>query len=119
MTTTSLTRATLAIEPRHSNHLDKQSRAYKLQYLAYFRTITHLIIMNTFDRSLYYIHKAKNFVHKHSLKFLYFIYIHSHLTYCFIISSCATNQNITKLPDTQKKAVISITRATTLPTHIY
>jgi hypothetical protein len=86
------------IERVHSNHPTKNLRSKKLlgshlaKNLAFDypaqATITKL------NRSLYCIYKSKNFQPKPALKSLYYALIHSHLTYCLIITSCAATKNI-------------------------
>jgi hypothetical protein len=44
------------------------------------------------------------------MRSLYFALIHSHLSYCPIITSCASNSNIQKIAKIQKKAVRIITK---------
>jgi hypothetical protein len=101
------------IERVHINHPIKQNRAYKLlgvyfdETLSFDYHIQHLI--SKLNRSLYCINKSKNFLTKPALKSLYFALIHSHLSYCPIITSCATSQNLKKLFTTQKKAIRIIT----------
>jgi hypothetical protein len=57
------------------------------------------------NRSLHCINRAKNLLSKQALKSLYYALIHSHLTYCPIIISCAMTQNLNKLAQIQKKAI--------------
>jgi hypothetical protein len=94
------------IERVHINHPIKQNRAYKLLGVYFDETLSfdyHIQHLNSkLNRSLYCINKSKNFLTKPALKSLYFALIHSHLSYCPIITSCATSQNLKKLFTTQK-----------------
>jgi hypothetical protein len=96
----------------YTNHPDKQYRAYKLlgiyldEHLS-FDYHTHYLI-SKLNRSLYCINRAKNFITKQALKSLYFALIHSHLTYCPVITSCSSTQNLNKLFLVQKKAIRTI-----------
>jgi hypothetical protein len=48
---------------------------------------------------------------------LYFALVHSHLSYCPIITSCASNANIQKIIRVQKKAIRIISNRNKSPTH--
>jgi hypothetical protein len=101
------------IERYHTKHNNIHCRAYKilgiyLDELLTFDNHTSYII-SKLNRSLYCINRAKNFLTLPALKSLYFALIHSHLTYCPIITSCATNNNINKIYLVQKKAIRIIT----------
>jgi hypothetical protein len=60
-------------------------------------------IASKLNRSLYCINKVKHFLP--ALCSLWFALIHSHLSYCLIITSCANNSNIIKMAKLQKKAI--------------
>ncbi len=55
--------------------------------------------------------KSKNFVNKNALKLLYYAMVHSHLSYCINIYSCANTTNLQKLPVKQKQAIRIICNA--------
>jgi hypothetical protein len=97
------------IERFYTNHLNPQCRAYKIlgiyidEHLSFDFHTTHII--SKLNRSLYCMNKVKNFLPPAAMKSLYYALIHSHLSYCPIITSCATNTNIQKIFKTQKKAI--------------
>jgi hypothetical protein len=97
------------IERIHSNHQVKSSRSYKLLGIHLDENLTFdyhtQSTITKLNRSLYCISKTKNFLPKPALKSLYYALIHSHLTYCPIITSCATAKNIKKISQLQKKAI--------------
>jgi hypothetical protein len=101
------------IERFHTNHPIKENRAYKLLGVYFDETVTfdyHIQnLITKLNRSLFCINKSKIFLTKSALRSLYFALIHSHLSYCPIITSCATSQNIKKLVNIQKKAIHIIT----------
>jgi hypothetical protein len=101
------------IERFHTNHPIKENRAYKQLGVYFDETVTfdyHIQnLITKLNRSLFCINKSKNFLTKSALRSLYFALIHSHLSYCPIITSCATSQNIKKLVNIQKKAIRIIT----------
>ncbi len=89
------------IERFYTNHLNPQCRAYKIlgiyidEHLSFdFHTI-HII--SKLNRSLYCMNKVKKNLPPAAMKSLYYALIHSHLSYCPIITSCATNTNIQKI----------------------
>jgi hypothetical protein len=94
------------IDLMYSNHADKHLRAYKLLgiYLdEYFTFDNHTHYLRAkLNRPLYCINRAKNLLTKQVLKSFYYALIHSHLSYCTIITSCSTTQNINKLAQIQK-----------------
>jgi hypothetical protein len=61
------------------------------------------------NRALYCIKQAKNNLSLQALKALYYALVHSHLTYCPIILSCTSKNNINCIAKIQKKAVRIIT----------
>jgi hypothetical protein len=54
---------------------------------------------------------AKNNLSLQALKALYYALVHSHLTYCPIILSCTSKNNINRIAKIQKKAVHIITHS--------
>jgi hypothetical protein len=68
-------------------------------------------LCNKLNKSLYCINRAKNFLSNKALKTLYFSLIHSHLSYCTPILSCASNSNTQIIYKVQKKAIRTITRS--------
>jgi hypothetical protein len=63
------------------------------------------------SKSLFCINRIKNFVNKDALKKLYYAMIHSHLTYCMNIYSCANTTNLQRLRVKQKEAIRVINNA--------
>jgi hypothetical protein len=86
------------LERIHNNHTNTDYRSYKLlgihldENLSFDYYTKHLC--NKLNKSLYCINRAKNFLSNTALKTLYFSLIHSHLSYCTPILSCASNSNI-------------------------
>jgi hypothetical protein len=103
------------IERYHAGHPNPGCRSYKIlgiyidEDLSFDYHTQHII--SKLNRSLYCISRAKNFITPAALKSLYFALIHSHLSYCPIITSCATTSNITKITLLQKKAIRIITNS--------
>jgi hypothetical protein len=60
-------------------------------------------------RALFWIKQAKNNLSPQALKALYYALVHSHLTYCPVILSCTSKNNINHIAKIQKKAVPIIT----------
>jgi hypothetical protein len=65
-------------------------------------------IIAKLNRLLYCINRIKHFLPCTALCSLYFALIHSHLSYCPIINSCASNTNIQKIALVQKEAICII-----------
>jgi hypothetical protein len=104
------------IERFHSGHPNPNCRAYKILgvYIDEQLTFDYQTnnIISKLNRSLYCINKVKHLLPPPALRSLYFALFHSHLSYCPIIASCATNQNINKITLLQKKAIRIITNST-------
>jgi len=62
-------------------------------------------LRNKLTRSFFIINRVKHFVPHKSLRDLYYALFHSHLTYCPIITSCATKTNLEKISVLQKKVI--------------
>jgi len=77
---------------------DGPTRSFKLlgvlldEYLSFDEHINSLCAK--ISKSLFCINRIKNFVNQNTLKTLYFAMVHSHLTYCLSVYSCA---NLTSL----------------------
>jgi hypothetical protein len=102
------------IEPCHNKPPTNNCRTYKL-LVVYFdenMSFDHHItsLCNKLSRSLYCINKAKNFLTSKSLITLYYTLVHSHLTYCPIIVSCASASHINRILKVQKKAIRIVTK---------
>jgi hypothetical protein len=86
------------IERYHTNHNDPNKQAYKLLGIHFNELLSFdnhtKYLCNKISRSLFCIKRAKNFITPKALITLYYALIHSHLTYCPIITSCATPTNI-------------------------
>ncbi len=97
------------IERYHNNHNDPNKQANKLLGIHFDELISFdnhtKYLCNKISRSLFCIKRAKNFITPKALITLYYALIHSHLTYCPIITSCATPANINKIFTIQKKAI--------------
>jgi hypothetical protein len=97
------------VERFHSKHLNPACRAYKIlgiyidDQLTFDSHTQHII--SKLNCSLYCINRVKHFLPPAALRSLYFALIHSHISYCPIITSCASNTNIQKITRIQKKAV--------------
>jgi hypothetical protein len=63
------------------------------------------------SKSLFCINRVKNFVNQNTLKTLYYAMIHSHLTYCINVYSCANSTSLNKLRVKQKEAIRIITNS--------
>jgi hypothetical protein len=102
------------VERFHSSHPNPSCRAYKILGVYIDETLSFdfhtQYIISKLNRSLYCINKVKNFLPTEAMRSLYFALIHSHLSYCPIITSCASNSNIQKIAKIQKKAVRIITK---------
>jgi hypothetical protein len=57
------------------------------------------------SKSLFCINRIKNFVNGDSLKQLYYAMVHSHLSYCLNVYSCANTTALQKLRVKQKEAL--------------
>jgi hypothetical protein len=101
------------VERFYSKHPNPACRAYKIlgvyidEQLTFDFHTQH--ILTKLNRSLYCINRAKHFLPQSALRSLYFALIHSHISYCPIITSCASNTNLQKITRIQKKAVRIIT----------
>jgi hypothetical protein len=71
------------------------------EYLSFNAHISH--VCSKISKSLFCINKIKNFVNKNALKLLYYAMVHSHLSYCINIYSCANTTNLHKLRVKQKE----------------
>jgi hypothetical protein len=79
------------------------------EYLSFNAHISH--VCSKISKSLFCINKIKNFVNKNALKLLYYAMVHSHLSYCINIYSCANTTNLQKLRVKQKEAIRIICNA--------
>ncbi len=102
------------IERCHNKHPTNNCRTYKLLGVYFDENMNfdyHITsLCNKLNRSLYWLNKAKNFLTTKSLVTLYYGLIHSHLTYCPIIVSCASTSNINRIIKTQEKAIHIVTK---------
>ncbi len=103
------------LERIHNNHINPNSRAYKLLGIFLDENLSLDAHINNLCKklvkSLYCIKKAKNVINKSGLRSLYFALIHSHLSYCPIILNCSSKSNLKKLEKIQKKAIRIITNS--------
>ena len=103
------------ISPIQRIHNNGNEQSFKLlgvhfdEYLSFDKHIQHLC--SRISKSLYCINRLKNFADLSSLKKLYFAMVHSHIAYCIIIYSCATQTNLEKVFLKQKQAIRTICRA--------
>ena len=73
------------------------------EYLSFNEHISH--VCAKISKSLFCINKIKNFIDKNALKMLYYAMIHSHLSYCLNVYSCANTTNLQRLRIKQKEAI--------------
>jgi hypothetical protein len=73
------------------------------EYLSFDAHIS--LICSKISKSLFCINRIKNFVNKDSLQQLYYAMIHSHLSYCLNVYSCANTTALQRLRLKQKEAV--------------
>jgi hypothetical protein len=92
-----------------------QEKSFKLlgvlfdEYLSFDAHISHLCAK--ISKSLFCINRIKNFVNMESLRQLYYAMIHSHLSYCLNVYSCANITTFQKLRIKQKEAIRVISLA--------
>jgi len=79
------------------------------EYLSFNAHISH--VCAKVSKSLFCINRIKNFVNKATLKLLYYAMVHSHLSYCLNVYSCANTTNLQRLRIKQKEAVRIISNA--------
>ncbi len=79
------------------------------EYPSFKPHISH--ICSKISKSLFCINRIKNFVNQDFLKKLYYAKIHSHLTYCLNVYSCANTINLQRLRIKQKEAIRVINNA--------
>jgi hypothetical protein len=90
-------------------HNDGEETSFKLlgvlfdEYLTFDSHIT--LLCSKISKSLFCINRIKNFVNGDSLKQLYYAMVHSHLSYCLNVYSCANTTALQKLRVKQKEAV--------------
>jgi hypothetical protein len=103
------------LERIHNNHATPENRSYKLLGIHLDETLSFdyhtKYLCSKLNKSLYCINKSKNFLTNNALKTLYYSLIHSHLSYCTPILSCASNSNIQSIYKIQKKAIRIITKS--------
>jgi hypothetical protein len=103
------------ITPIDRIHNEGPESSFKLlgvlidEYLSFNAHISH--VSAKISKSLFCINKIKNFVNKATLKLLYYAMVHSHLSYCLNVFSCATTTNLQRLRIKQKEAVRIISNA--------
>ena len=99
----------------HFNHPDPSCHSYKLLGILFDEHLSFSLhidsLRSKLSKSLYCINRVKNIVPQKTLKTLYFSLIHSHLSYCPLIVSCAPKSCINKLVIMQKKAIRTITNS--------
>jgi hypothetical protein len=90
-------------------HIEGQVKHFNLlgvqfdEYLSFDAHISHLC--SKISKLLFCINRSKNFVGAESLKQLYYAMIHSHLSYCLNVYSCANTTSLKKLRIKQKEAI--------------
>jgi hypothetical protein len=106
------------LERVHNNHHSNEHQSYKLlgihldEHLSFDHHTKYLC--SKLNKSLFCINRAKRFLPSNALKTLYYSLVHSHLSYCTPILSCASNHNIQLITKVQKKAIRTITNSTYL-----
>jgi hypothetical protein len=79
------------------------------EYLSFDAHISQVCVK--ISKSLFCINRVKNFVNKDALQKLYYAMVHSHLTYCVNIYSCANTTNLQRLRVKQKESIRIINNA--------
>ena len=108
-------RKIFTLERIHSNHIDKNSRAYKLlgihldEHLT-FDTNTQALV-SKLSKSVYSINRVKHYLPQKALLSIYHALVHSHLKYCTTIASSTSKSNIEKISKMQKKAIRAVMNA--------
>ncbi len=93
----------------HDNNADPKLRSFKLlgvhfdEYLTFNKHISHVSAKLT--RANFCLRRIANFISIKTLRTLYFSIFHSHLLYCSIITSCASQTSLNKVITLQKKAI--------------
>jgi hypothetical protein len=94
---------------------DGHTKSFKLlgvlldEYLSFDDHIDNLCAK--ISKSLFCINRVKNFVNLDTKKTLYFAMVHSHLSYCLTVYSCANSTSLNKLRIKQKEAIRAICNA--------
>ena len=103
------------LERIHNNHVDANSRTYKLLGLHLDEQLslnTHCDILGKkLTKSLYFLKRVQNILTKEALTSLYHAIFHAHLLYCSIIISGASSNALNKIKILQKKAIRTITKS--------
>ncbi len=103
------------LERIHDNNADPKLRSFKLlgvyfdEYCSFNKHISHVCAKLT--RANFCLRRIANFVPVKTLRTLYFSMFHSHLLYCSIITSCASQTYLNKITALQKKAIRIITKS--------
>jgi hypothetical protein len=90
-------------------HNDGEEKNFKLlgvlfdEYLSFEDHINNLC--NKISKSLFCMNRVKNFVNSKAMKTLYFAMVHSHISYCINVYSCANITTLNKLILKQKEAI--------------
>ena len=99
----------------HTNHPDPSSRSYKLLGILFDENLIFSYHVNSLkaklSKALFCINRVKNLVPQKTLKTIYFFLFHSHLLYCPLIVSCASESLIDKIFILQKKTIRAITHS--------
>ena len=88
---------------------DGEEKSFKLlgvffdEYLSFDDHVSSLCVK--ISKSLFCLHRIKNFVTNSALKSLYYAMIHSHIAYCINIYGCASATVLNKLIVKQKEAI--------------
>jgi hypothetical protein len=94
---------------------DGEEKSFKLlgvyfdEYLSFDDHVSSLCVK--ISKSLFCLHRIKNFVTNSALKSLYYAMIHSHIAYCINIYGCASATVLNKLIVKQKGAIRVISLA--------
>jgi hypothetical protein len=94
---------------------DGEEKSFKLlgvffdEYLSFDDHVSSLCVK--ISKSLFCLHRIKNFVTNSALKSLYYAMIHSHIAYCINIYGCASATVLNKLIVKQKEAIRVISLA--------
>jgi hypothetical protein len=94
---------------------DGEEKNFKLlgvlfdEYLSFEDHITNLC--NKISKSLFCMNRVKNFVTSKAMKTMYFAMVHSHISYCINVYSCANITTLNRLVLKQKEAIRIICNA--------
>lgn len=100
------------IEQIHGKGNEKHFKLLGLFFDKYLTFEHHICSLSgKISRSLYAMRRVRNLLPKDSLRQLYFALVHSYLSYCILIYSCATQSKLKKIIIKQKEAIRVVANA--------